>query len=183
MLPINPHDPAAVETIVPDLERMVASEINRRLPFLSEHDAQDMQQSVLLSLLRTSIRRYDPSRGVRLSTFLYKCISSAVSEQIRFMTRKKRRAMSPLPDGDAEDCIDPRGGAGADYTIETLADRITTCPESLFPPHRARIVRALIEHPQATAAELGRLLGLSAGAIATARYRIRKEIRAMAMVN
>jgi RNA polymerase sigma factor (sigma-70 family) len=87
------------------IERMVES-IARR--YFSPETVKDIRQETLLEVFR-NIERFDPGRGVKLSTWLYSIARHIVSAELTYRHAAKRnQGIKPLSLGDVEERGSPQ---------------------------------------------------------------------------
>ncbi|MCL2646039.1 MAG: hypothetical protein FWD61_03420 [Phycisphaerales bacterium] len=138
-LPPHPDSDAILRSV----ESMIYKIIRRQAGGYDEEIIQELAQAVRISLWQYSIPRYDPSRGVKISTFLYSCIFRKVRSEIRSINKKQKRQQDretrPL-----HNSIAPARDTRQDRKIESLADAIVADPEKFMTRHQAEVFRAIV---------------------------------------
>jgi len=94
----------------------LVSKYSRNLPSVGT-DIEDLKQEAMIAYW-IALKNYDPKRGVRFSTYSYKCMSNAINELYRIADADKRRpknaSLVPYDSVVSNDGEDHMGGDNED---------------------------------------------------------------------
>ncbi len=139
--------------------------VRTRLP--GRADADDIAQQVRIAIWTKTLPRFDSHRGVKVTTFLIRCIPDLISNEVR-KGGKRRMPSEPLPWGAAAP------DESLDHEIEQLAELIRAHPDRFFKRSEPKVIKRLLagESPAAIA----RSLGIKPERLWDAAYKLRQRI-------
>lgn len=113
---------------------------------LCEDDVQELTQRIRIHLWIHAIPLFDPSRNIKLTTFLYRCIENKIKEEIRRLHRLRTRKKTAPPKLMDDDELTKRAAPdiSLDQRIRELADYITTYPEKFLTDDQSRAFAAVM---------------------------------------
>lgn len=156
---------AAVTDILPHIRKLVREHIPK-------FARQDVAQDAVVHLLEKCADAA-PAHAT-LTTYLVSAARNFVIDRRRQINRQLRNR----PEGGLD--LDRKApDTSADRHVEQLAACVTEAPEAHFCAFKARLLRAVMDHPGASGAEIAEQLGLSVNTIWPALSRIRGEITNM----
>jgi RNA polymerase sigma factor (sigma-70 family) len=144
----------------------VIGQLRRRLPPGVER--MDLQQEAA-RVFCESVRSYDPSRRVNLTTYLVKSVRWRVANYLRAEAR--RAGQVPLEAAHLDELAEDVASSPTD----TLSPRVSRALSRLSP--RQRAVVAGLYWRERTTVELARELGITAPAVTALRRRAERAIR------
>lgn len=151
----------AIGEAITGVDAMIRMLVRRQFPALCEADRDDLAQEVRIRLATYSLPRFDPSRGVKLSTFLHVCIANYLRRRLprskgRGTRRKSSQACEDVTHLDIE-----APDQTPDRAVERLAATIVADPRAFGLTYvEAEILRALRDAaPGDRLCEVARRLG------------------------
>jgi RNA polymerase sigma factor (sigma-70 family) len=155
------------------IESTVRAVVNRYARGLQEDDVNDLRQAgrVALELAR---RRFDPNRGVALSTFAFSLIRNEVIDELKRLKRPLAPPGLLVEEGlrEGEHWIKTESDHGRRADLE-MVERCVKQFVSTLPPRQAAVIAALF-NDDLSQAQAARALHVSRPRIA----QILKEVRA-----
>jgi DNA-directed RNA polymerase specialized sigma24 family protein len=162
---INREAGKILAQVDPALRKM----IRKRLP--GRADADDIAQQVRIAIWNKTLARFDAYRGVKVTTFVIRCIRDLISNEVR-KGGKQKVAMEALPwSAEAPD-------ESLDHEIEQLAELIRAQPERFFQRSKPEVLKRLLagESP----AVIARCLAIAPGPLYDLAYKVRMRISEIA---
>ncbi len=152
-----------------DFDQKLAGLVAALAPGLLEHEREDIAGEVRLRLIGHSLRKFNPSRRVKLTTFLVCCARNAIRDQLR----QRRQNPAKLPE-------EISGSSIEDNRIEGLAAHICKMGHALLTGRTAELLKLSHQNPHWSDARLRRSMGLTARGLSDLRYRARAAVRKLA---
>ena len=140
---------------------MVSSLVNARLKQMAGDDEnEELIQKTMISLWEKSIPKFDPSRGVKLSTFLYDCARNFIATEVRSLARAARPGRRiALISQETMAGLGSKTEQHVNIIVEKAAAGIMAHPERHFTARQRTVFRALTKNPLMRRKDLARMLG------------------------
>lgn len=153
------------DDIIRSIDPLIIKVVSQYLPKRYRSDADDVAQIARLKAWQ-AIRRFDPARGTRLSTYLARVVMNAVIDSVRSIARQKHCVPIPTTHAAPADVL----------AIEKLAAAI------LANPHRYMSDRpaSLVPLADLSNRQIGAKLGMTPKSAADAKTRLRNRLRELA---
>jgi RNA polymerase sigma factor (sigma-70 family) len=161
---MGPHDAAEIVITLQPAIRTLCRQ------YLPKGEWQDAQQDTTLHLLKVA-KKARPSRA-RLKTYLNATAKNFLIDKARKLAKHRKR----LPTHTIDDHDKAAPDTSQDRAVEELAGLILAAPHVHLTGFKARLIRAVTDHPHATGSELADMLGLQLSTLWPALSRVRNEI-------
>lgn len=137
------------------------------------HDLEDAAQNVALHIFTHSLPRFDAHRGVKLSTFLYRCIwQAAFAEGDK---AKSRPTLSTMP-GQSIDRFATNQESQENRVVERVIEDIAADANQLLNHRHADLI--LQARDELTCTEIGEQIGLKlASTVSTVKWQLRQRAK------
>jgi RNA polymerase sigma-70 factor (ECF subfamily) len=133
---------------------------------LAPGDQEDVAQEALIRVWKAAAS-WDPTRGARFSTWFHRIVANLCIDRIRL---PRHAPLDSIPEPPSEARAAPALIAERQSSA-LLADLLASLPE------RQRVALTLCYFDDHTAAEAGKILGMSTGSVETMLSRTRRHLR------
>ena len=148
------------DKILLGIEDMIYKLVRGALQFpLDENDIVEIVQECRVWLWEKSIPKFDPQRGVKMSTFLYRCASNFIQQRLRSMSRAAAGHHDVTMEQTAALAAALEGDDRIEIQVERAAERVMLHPERYFTATQCRVFYAMTDNPNMRKKDLAVLLG------------------------
>jgi hypothetical protein len=175
----QPQINAEISKILCGVEDMLYQLVRRRVQQTVDEDRiQEIVQRCREWLWQRSLPKYDNWRGVKISTFLYRCAGNFINQEVRAINRQHQ---SP----NRVTVVDPevmfQTMQASDHAIDNQVEKVATDvlknPEKYLTESQAVVFRAITRSPGTQMKDLARRLGYQrASSLSMMLRRIRERI-------
>lgn len=168
-----------VSAILTGIEDMLYQLVRRRVQQTVDEDrVQEIVQRCREWLWLRSLPKYNAWRGVKVSTFLYRCAGNFINQEVRGISRQQQspaRVASVDPEVMHQTMYSP--DQSLDRRVERVATEVLRNPQKYLTESQVTVFRAITDNPGTQMKDLAKQLGYQrASSLSMMLRRIKERI-------
>jgi hypothetical protein len=161
---------AVTDDVLELVDKIIGRVVKQHAPaYFDSETREDLKQDIRLHLWSHSLPRFDPGRGVKISTYAYTCGLNFLTTCIRRKARHDTQGPRNYDPAVLGDVVGSHSTGDIDARVLSACQRLAEDGAGVLTTRQTEIVRFLVDHPGVSLRQAARRL----------RYRRAKDLGAM----